>query len=107
LGEPEFTVKASTAGPRHVHVAGELDVAVSAELSAALVEYVSAGGDLTIDMSEVTFMDSTAIGVLVRAHNELSASGARLTITNPSTVVLRILQLTGLVALLHADIAET
>ena len=98
MAEPGFTVKVSTTSGRRLDVAGELDLAASSELRAALADLVDEGGDVTIDLSAITFIDSTALTILVHMHNELAASGARLIVTDPSPVVVRTLQLAGLVS---------
>ncbi len=40
-----------------------------------------AGEDVTLDLSSVTFIDSTGIGALVALHKKLTASGHRLKIS--------------------------
>jgi anti-anti-sigma factor len=98
---PDFTLKSSLAGRRrHLEVAGEFDVATSSALGAALAELADGGGDVTVDLSAVTFIDSTALRALVHAHAAMAAAGGRLIVTDPSPVVVRILHLAGLFTLL-------
>jgi anti-sigma B factor antagonist len=103
LAEPGFTLKSSSASGGHLEVAGELDLAASSALRAALAELVDGGGDVTVDLSAVTFIDSTALSVLVHGHTELASAGGRLIVTNPSRVVVRLLHLVGLFTLLDID----
>jgi anti-sigma B factor antagonist len=100
LAEPGFTLTTSWAGGRSLDVAGELDLAASSSLRAALAELTDGGGDVNVDLSAVTFIDSTALSVLVHVHTESAAAGGRLIVTNPSPVVVRILHLAGLFTLL-------
>ncbi len=102
MAEPAFTLNASTSG-RRLDVAGELDLAARSELRAALADLVDGGADVTVDLSAVTFIDSTALAVLVHVHQEVAASGARLIVADPSPVVVRIMHLAGLFALLDVD----
>jgi anti-sigma B factor antagonist len=51
---------------------------------------------LVIDMSGVTFMDSTGIGALVEVSHAAQDAGITFTIRRPSPRVVRILQATGL-----------
>jgi len=95
------------AAERRIDVAGELDVASSDDLRAALDAYVDGGGDLTVDLSAVTFIDSTGLTVLVQANTLLSASGARLVVADPSPVVVRVFQLAGLFDLLAVEETES
>jgi anti-sigma B factor antagonist len=48
---------------------------------------------LHIDLSQVTFIDSTGLGALIRIRN---ATGDALALLNPSRQVIRLLELTGL-----------
>jgi anti-sigma B factor antagonist len=95
LAEQSFLLTASSTTARRIDVAGELDLAASGALRAALGGYVDGGGDVTVDLSAVTFLDSTALTVLIQANTLLSASGARLIVAEPSPVVVRVLHLAG------------
>ena len=72
-------------------VAGELDFDTSTHLLASASSGAEPPQPITIDMGEVTFMDSTAIGVLVQVSHQRTV-----TIVNPSEQVRRILEITGL-----------
>jgi anti-sigma B factor antagonist len=79
-----------------LNVEGELDLAAAPSLKWALADVMQAGTtQLVVDLSRVTFIDSTALGVLVGAHRSLSA-GARLAIACQHPDVLNIFELTGL-----------
>ncbi|RZU23874.1 STAS domain-containing protein [Streptomyces sp. BK239] len=54
------------------------------------------GGRMVVDLSEVTFMDSTGVNVLVTAHHAALAGGGRLRLAVPRGPVLRVLELVGL-----------
>jgi anti-sigma B factor antagonist len=60
-------------------------------------------GDVRVDMMGVTFIDSTALALLVQMHTLLRSSGARLKIVDPSPVVVRLLHLAGLVTVLDVE----
>jgi anti-sigma B factor antagonist len=80
-----------------LRVAGEVDMAVAATLLDAIL---AAGFDgdateLVVDLSEVTFLDSTGISALLEAHNRLANSYIRLRITDPTPLVRRVLVLGG------------
>jgi anti-sigma B factor antagonist len=48
-----------------------------------------------VDLAAVTFLDSTGIGVLVRARNRAVTSGAALTVVNFHRPVRRVFDDTG------------
>ncbi len=51
---------------------------------------------VVIDLSELSFMDSTGIGVLIGRYKKLKQKGISIFITNPSYHAEKIFKLTGL-----------
>jgi anti-sigma B factor antagonist len=82
-------------GPSVITVRGELDMSTSPELAAA-VSGAGSGSTVVLDLSQVTFLDSSALGALVAAGGELSEAGGRLQIGPRSEIVSRVLEITGL-----------
>jgi anti-sigma B factor antagonist len=77
-------------------VEGELDLSSAPRLKWALADSQSEGAKhLIVDLSEVTFIDSTALGVLVGAQRAMD-EGLHLAIVCAEENVLRIFELTGL-----------
>ena len=58
-----------------IALSGEIDMSTTDTMVAALEPSVWAGGPLTLDVSEVTFMDSTALHALVTASRALGERG--------------------------------
>lgn len=81
-------------------LAGEVDLATSGRFR-EFVDRARARGARTIvaDLAEVTFMDSTMLRELLRAHRDLEESGARLVLAAPQAAVMRLLDLTGTTSL--------
>ena len=75
-----------------VSPSGEIDIATADELDDALAQ----NRDTVLDLSEVSFMDSTGLRTLVSVHNRLGEAGARFRIVVPSGPVRRIIEITGL-----------
>jgi anti-sigma B factor antagonist len=103
LDAPVFRLTSSPPSGRRLAVAGELDLAASSDLRAALTDVLDGGSDVAVDLSAVTFIDSTALAVLVHACAEAAVAGTRMVVINPSPVVLRILQLSGLLTMLDIE----
>ena len=79
-----------------VAVEGELDLASAPNLKWTLIDLLDAGRtQIVLDLSETTFMDSTALGVLIGVNRSLDA-GARLAIVCTRTNVLKIFEFSGL-----------
>jgi anti-anti-sigma factor len=79
-----------------VTVTGELDIATAPQLREALTGRPDAGGLVVVDLTRVTFMDSTALGVLIRLQQALTAEGARLAVVCPPGPARLLFEVTGL-----------
>lgn len=66
----DFGIRAD--GPHMFSVRGELDIATVPLMNVAIAHAVSQGGPITIDMSFLTFMDSTGVGAILKSANELA-----------------------------------
>jgi anti-sigma B factor antagonist len=79
---------------------GDLDASTVPALTAQIDDAFKVVAErLTLDLSQVTFIDSTAHGALLRARNLCHAYGIALTLRAPSYRVRRLLDLTGTLAL--------
>lgn len=76
-----------------VIAAGELDMA-SEETFRAVLERLT--GIVVIDLSAVTFLDSSAMGVMVVQQKRLRAAHGELRVSKPSEFTRQVLVLTGL-----------
>jgi len=73
---------------------GELDAATAPVLAEALDRLGTA--DVSLDLAEVSFMDSAGVQVIAGVTRRLSASGGSLDVRAVSPVVERVLVITGL-----------
>ena len=80
------------AGDAQLRVVGEIDVATAPELARYLDNDPRVR---VIDMSQVTFIDSSGLKVLVLANRARDASD-RITLRAPSVVVRRVLDIAGM-----------
>jgi anti-sigma B factor antagonist len=80
-----------------VQVTGEIDMATTPALRACLAECLAEGFTrVTMDMTEMEFIDSSGLGVLVWALKELRAREGELVIKNPPSIAQKILGVSGL-----------
>ena len=80
-----------------VKISGDLDIYSSSELRDALLDLVdAAAGTVVVDLSDVEFIDSTGLGVLVLAQKRLRQQGGEVILRSPSHKTRTILELTGL-----------
>ena len=80
-----------------VRVGGEIDATSAPLLEHGLDEAIdSYSSDVVIDLAGVSFMDSTGLGVLVRARLRLDDARRSTRIAHPSHPVVRLLGIAGL-----------
>jgi anti-sigma B factor antagonist len=80
-----------------VAVSGDVDISTSPDLRCALAEATGKGARaVVVDLSDVSFVDSTALGVLVGAYTALRNNGGRLALVNDHEGVLKVLRITAL-----------
>lgn len=84
---------------RVLHVVGELDTMTSPLLQTRLFEQVVQVGHVVLDLTDVTFLGSAGLAVLVGAKEEAESRGCRLWIVPGSRIVKRALEATGLLGL--------
>jgi anti-anti-sigma factor len=92
-----FRVESSRDALAHlVHLGGELDLETAAPLKTMLV---GLRGDVAVDHSRVTFLDSVGLATLVSAQQRLASQGGSLQLVNLSTATYRVFDTCGLVDL--------
>jgi anti-sigma B factor antagonist len=81
---------------RVVRLGGELDLYNSAEVRSALVDACAQAPErIVVDLGEVEFIDSTALGVLIETRAKLDNRGG-LILAAPGLETRRALQISGL-----------
>ena len=83
----------------YVHISGELDeyTAQSARKTMdTLFETEKGFAQIVMDLSELTFMDSTGVGVLIGRYKKMREYNKPIFITNPSRNAERIFKMSGL-----------
>ena len=96
---PGFRFTVVDLDPLHatIRAAGELDLAAREPLAEVLQQQQIAGRRvICLDLSEVTFLDCSCVGVIVAAHHRFLELGGRLVLTDVNATVERILRVTGL-----------
>jgi anti-sigma B factor antagonist len=87
-------------GEAVVRAAGELDVNTAPELREQLARLVSEGTrQIVVDLTDVSFVDSTALSVLVSALKRLRQADGDLQLASPNASVRRVFEITGLTRL--------
>jgi anti-sigma B factor antagonist len=91
----------AVAGGHLIRVRGEIDLAVAPQLAEALVRF--ANGSVTVDLTDVTFLDSSGCAALVAAHKSLQRRGSHLHVRGANGTTLGVLKVMGLDQVLNFD----
>ena len=86
-----------------IHVRGEIDMATAERLRDVIEPHMGPKQTIILDLSEVDFMDSSALHVLVQARGELTENGGSLILRNPSTLAHKLLTVAHANDLLETD----
>jgi anti-anti-sigma factor len=89
-----------------VAVTGEVDLATSPALRDMLLRVLQeqARGFLDVDLAGVSFLDCAGVSALVAARNAAVHAGRQIRVSNPQPIVVRVLDLTGLLGVFTAPI---
>ncbi|MGI8332197.1 STAS domain-containing protein [Actinomadura scrupuli] len=80
-----------------VDLRGDLDIASVDDLRGQLRSVRQTHGDhLILDLTDLDFMDSQGLSVLIGCHKAVSAAGGSLALVAPRPIVKRTLEITGL-----------
>jgi anti-sigma B factor antagonist len=83
-------------GAPGVAVSGELDIATAPALEAALEDAIrDSAGALVLDVTELEFVDSSGLSVLLRTRALLGREDRALVLVCPEGAVLRVLEVAG------------
>ena len=85
------------ASPPVISLSGELDPHTAPLLQREIDSVISDGSDLVLDLSQLAFVDSSGLRVLISAQQQLADHGGTLVVRAPSETVRRLLEITGLV----------
>jgi anti-sigma B factor antagonist len=84
-------------------VEGEIDIASAPRMAADLTAYAErVSGDVVVDCSKMTFIDSSGLAVLETARRDLVAQGRRLVLRDVAKQCRRAFEIIGLGELLES-----
>jgi len=92
----KLTERAIQPGCHLIEVEGEVDMGVADQLSDAIDRAAAEHDRILIGLQRCEFIDSTAIAVIVHAHNQMANQGKRIAVYGASSQVHRVLAITGL-----------
>ncbi len=84
-------------------VQGEVDVVTAPVLNRLIASLDDGAPRVVVDMSGVTFIDSSGVGALIEVRRHLHQAGREMLVEAPSPFVARVLDLTDAEDLLPAN----
>lgn len=86
---------------------GDVDISTVDSLLDAAFRCMDRAGVVELDLGELTFIDSSGLGALVRIRNEANERAKTLRVTNVPAATERLLRITGLDKALRMQPRET
>jgi stage II sporulation protein AA (anti-sigma F factor antagonist) len=107
LGDLEIAVQELPEGGEVVRVSGELDLATVSDFEQTLSQR-DASARIVLDLTECTFLDSSAVRAIVRAATRSEAAGGALAVVAPETGIRKALEIARVDSLLpiHSALEE-
>jgi anti-sigma B factor antagonist len=97
LRELDITTEESGAGVAVVALAGEIDLYTCPEFKQELLRVIADGATLVVvDLTKTTFIDSTALGVIIGGVERLKQRDGRLVVVCADPNIVKIFEVTGL-----------
>lgn len=86
----------------YVYLEGEIDQSVAGELRKSLDEYLSSVKvrNVILNMKDLTFMDSTGVGLLMGRYKKLKQNNVAMFINEPSKPIDKVLKVSGLYSII-------
>jgi anti-anti-sigma factor len=90
-------VEVTTEGDRvTATVGGEIDAATAERFEQELIPALANATSVVLDLTEVSFMDSSGLRALVTVHSDVTSRGGSVALGGQSSAVERLLSVTGL-----------
>jgi anti-anti-sigma factor len=81
---------------------GEIDASTADSVATAVAAALDEGHRVVLlDFAEMTFIDSTGLGMLVKSHRAAETAGGHFAVVHPTPQTRKLIQILGLDALLH------
>ena len=105
--QPFAVIVAAATAQMVVTVRGDVDVFTAPVLREALKraegQRLLGGRPLVVDVSGVTFLDATGLGVLAGTAHRVHRRGGEIVLRHPSRMTMRVLEITGLLSVFRIE----
>jgi anti-sigma B factor antagonist len=95
-----ITRRDSTDRTAVLELAGYIDLSNGRQLTDAITKTIADVRDISLDLTGLTFVDSTGLREFVTGYHQAAAAGAGYRIVNPVGQVKQVLEMTGMLTFL-------
>lgn len=96
----------ASTGERTIALSGDLDLAMRAQLSERFEDAAAQSNSVIVDLTQVTYMDSSAIGALIALYRVLHGRGGALRLRLRRNAAYRLLEIAGLTGAFPIDLVD-
>ena len=86
-----------------VHLDGEIDMDVTEKAKEVIFPHIDAGKEVHLNLSNVQYMDSSGISVLIESHQKATELGTKVVLKEISKSVLKVIMMAKLEQILNLD----
>ena len=91
-----FEISELENGREGVRVTGEVDIYTATQFKESIEKLIEANTkDIFLDLTDLSYIDSTGIGILIELRKGSMSRDLNMTLINPQKNVVKLLQLTG------------
>ncbi|HEX4686529.1 MAG TPA: STAS domain-containing protein [Nocardioides sp.] len=101
------TTTTTSDGKAVIAVRGEVDLVSCDELRRVVDDALQISSHVVLDLTDLLFIDSSGLSVLVEAHRKARDAGGVLVVQNPTPMLSRLLDITRLDTLLVIETSES
>ena len=88
---------------RIVHLSGEIDMDVTEKAKEAIFPHIDSGKEVHLNLSNVQYMDSSGISVLIESHQKALEKNTKVIIKDVSKSVLKVIMMAKLEQILNLE----
>ena len=86
-----------------VHLDGEIDMDVTEKAKEAIFPHIDSGKEVHLNLSNVQYMDSSGISVLIESHQKALEKNTKVIIKDVSKSVLKVIMMAKLEQILNLE----
>ena len=86
-----------------IHLDGEIDMDVTEKAKEEIFPHIDSGKEVHLNLSQVQYMDSSGISVLIESHQKALEVGTKVVLKEISKSVLKVIMMAKLEQILNLD----